>query len=590
MPDLAELTAQEEYAQIRAALTPEERAELDMLLAWEPPPKVTLHDLVIQDERGNLVPLTWNPAQRIILEELGIDPDEPCPDISGLCWRKRILKARRTGITTALMALYFLDTYNNNERLTVSMAHNQDSAEGIFEIVHRFYRFLPREKYKKAARANVREFYWTEQHSRFIVTTANQRNALSGLTVNNLHKSEYAKWEGRVEEIKSLDASLNIAARWGNIVEETTAFGLNHFYHSWQSSNRDDTPYKSIFLPWFRDPRNVADVPSGMALTEQERDNKEVFGLRMEQIAWYREAQREHGDLVSQEYPYSPSEAFLSTGNARFRRPFLQSYLDHMYPAGKYAITYAEDGSIDTNWNPIRIEINSWMGVLTTYRDPDPDHRYIILADTAKGLNPGGIADFSVAHIWDLEDAEQVGHYRGQMVEQDFATDLYTLGMMYNRALIVVETPGPGEAVLSYLGTTREGQSQAYPHIYHHRDDDVFNQRTGLRTLKEPGWKCTHTSRPEADAKLASMLKDAEDDLTGAILIRDPNTIEELIHYIYVTRDRCEAEAGAHDDEVSCMRMLAMVWGQYTTRGKTQLRQLTPAKPKAFTGSQGGRR
>ena len=60
-------------------------------------------------------------------------------EYSRRCGRRNIvLKARQLGITTYVAARYFIQTITRPGTLTVQVAHNDDSAQAIFRVVHRF--------------------------------------------------------------------------------------------------------------------------------------------------------------------------------------------------------------------------------------------------------------------------------------------------------------------------------------------------------------------------------------------------------------------------------------------------------------------
>ena len=48
------------------------------------------------------------------------------------------------GITTYVAARFFIQTITQPGTVTVQVAHDQDSAEEIFQIVHRFWENLPK--------------------------------------------------------------------------------------------------------------------------------------------------------------------------------------------------------------------------------------------------------------------------------------------------------------------------------------------------------------------------------------------------------------------------------------------------------------
>ena len=91
--------------------------------------------------------------------------------------------------------------------LTLQVAHTQEAAEEIFRIVHRFVDWLPeqlREGPLVTSRANVRQVVFPEMDAQYRVVSAADRNAGRGLTVQNLHCSEVARWPGDPAETLSL--------------------------------------------------------------------------------------------------------------------------------------------------------------------------------------------------------------------------------------------------------------------------------------------------------------------------------------------------------------------------------------------------
>ena len=105
--------------------------------------------LKIRDKAGVEQAFVLNAAQRQIAKDWG---------------RKNImLKARQLGMTTYVAARFFIETITRPGTLTVMVAHDQQSAENIFRIVHRFQEKLPEEMRKgalKTSRANVRQLVW----------------------------------------------------------------------------------------------------------------------------------------------------------------------------------------------------------------------------------------------------------------------------------------------------------------------------------------------------------------------------------------------------------------------------------------------
>jgi hypothetical protein len=163
--------------------------------------------LWVRNKQGQLVKLAPNRAQA---------------EYAAHCTRRNIvLKARQVGITTYVAARFFVNTITRPGTVTVQVAHNQESAEEIFRIVHRFLENLPprlRTGALVTSRANVRQLVFPVLDSEYRVETAADPHAGRGLTIHNLHCSEVASWPRDAETtLASLRAAV---APEGEIVLE----------------------------------------------------------------------------------------------------------------------------------------------------------------------------------------------------------------------------------------------------------------------------------------------------------------------------------------------------------------------------------
>ena len=154
--------------------------------------------LRIRARDGQFVPLTANHAQREFARRRG--------------QRNIVLKARQMGISTWVAGRFFLKTITQPGTLTLQVAHSQDAAEQIFRMVHRFYERLPgglRDGVLRVSRSNAGQLVFPNLDSEYRVASAADGNAGRGITVQNLHCSEVARWKGDgAETLASLRAAL----------------------------------------------------------------------------------------------------------------------------------------------------------------------------------------------------------------------------------------------------------------------------------------------------------------------------------------------------------------------------------------------
>lgn len=113
--------------------------------------KELIEQLKIRGKSGTLVTLRPNRTQREYARNRSL--------------RNIVLKARQLGMTTYIAAQFFVNTITHPGTLSVQVAHDQESAEEIFRMVHRFLENLP-ERLRKGAlrtsRANVRSWYFRD--------------------------------------------------------------------------------------------------------------------------------------------------------------------------------------------------------------------------------------------------------------------------------------------------------------------------------------------------------------------------------------------------------------------------------------------
>lgn len=318
-------------------------------------------------------------------------------EYSTKCTRQNIvLKARQVGITTYIAARFFLQTITRPGTLTVQVAHSQESAEAIFNIVQRFWENLPKAMQKGAlikSRSNVRQIVFPKLDSEYRVETADD-NAGRGMTIHNLHCSEVSRWSrGGLETLASLRAAV---VPEGEIVLESTPNGaVGAFYGEWQKAN--ETGYTQHFFPWWYDEYYQQKVQKGktlpplaMPLTAEESELVKLHGLSERQIGWRRAQWKMLRDLAAQEYAEDPNTCFLASGECVFD---LAAIVKGLSVAG----------------NPAELQDN---GRLTIWLPPQKGKRYIVGVDTAGGGSEGDYACAQVIErITGMQCAELHGHF-----------------------------------------------------------------------------------------------------------------------------------------------------------------------------------
>jgi hypothetical protein len=149
--------------------------------------------------------------------------------------------------------------------------------------VHRFLEWLPEELRKgplRTSRANARQLAFPELDSQYKVVSAGERNAGRGLTVQNLHCSELARWPGNPAEIL---AGLRAAMAPGaELIVESTPDGVGGCFHEeWRKARRNPGWCAHFFHGGWSGAIG-ADAVDENSLTEEEQELRQRHRLDLE--------------------------------------------------------------------------------------------------------------------------------------------------------------------------------------------------------------------------------------------------------------------------------------------------------------------
>lgn len=417
--------------------------------------------------------------------------------------RNIVLKARQLGLTTWTAARFFLRTITRPGTLTLQVAHTQQAAEEIFRIIHRFYEWLPefvRNGALATSQLNVRQMVFRELDSEYRVVTAGDRNAGRGLTVQNLHCSELARWPGdAAETLAGLRAAL---APDAEVILESTPDGVGGCFHDeWQ--NAEMTGTVRHFFPWWMESRYAARPVDPATLTDEERALQTRVPLTLEQIGFRRQIRANFQGLARQEYAEDAESCFMASGDSYFE-------------------IAAIDARLQSAREPVEREHNSELEI---WLAPQAGRQYLIAVDPAGGGSDG---DYSAIQVIDFATAMQCAEFASHMGGLELAQYVVALARRYNDAWVVVERNNMGSGVLAYLEA-----SCRYERLY--------------REGGQAGWLTSSLSRPAAVNKLSVAL------VNHAELIQSRRLLTECRTFVRLQNGKIGARSGAHDDRVMAM-------------------------------------
>lgn len=530
---------------------------------------------VVVDKEKNLIPFFLNEVQndfiKNVLNKAKLDyANREITDISIL-----ILKGRQQGFTTAITAYQLACSITQRNFEGITLADEASNTEAIFQNKAKYvYNQLPDNIKPTEKFNNKRQMLFDKINSSWSVDTATKQVGRSR-TINFLHGSEVAFWRDGVSDIL---AGLGEALTKSAIkIFETTANGFNDFRDMWKSG-----AHINVFYEWWRTSEYRIEFAS-----KQTRDNflqrvetreewiyerlrwlKYVKRLDDEQLWWYYSKYKKmlNKDLIKQEYPCTPDEAFLSSGNCIFDKDKIITRLDAApkplkvgYFEYDYDDTLPAFGTLnpytDRPYEKFKISNIKWVndsnGYIKLYCLPNTPEvsQYCIGGDTA-----GEGSDYFTGHVLDAKYGTQVAVLRQQMDSDLYSRQMYCLGMYYKQALIGIESNFDSFPI-------KELVRLGYPNMYVREREDKF---TGIKE-KSYGFRTTNVTRPVI---ISNLVKIARENIE---LINDMDTLKEMLMFIKNENGRAEAQEGEHDDLVMGLAIAFRVMEQVVLKNESIL-------------------
>jgi hypothetical protein len=522
-------------------------------------------NLKIKNKAGEIVPLKFNPIQKVIIEKVLDDLANKRPV------RYIILKARQEGVSTLIEAIIYWWTANHKNVKSKIVAHDQETSQVLYDMFRRYHEnsnplFKPKTKYNTRSDLTFDDDDGTGLKSQIDVSSAKNTGTGRGQTIQCLHGSEVSLWQDGSELMAGL---MQAVPKLPNtmIFLESTANGIGDFFHkTWQAAKAGNSVFTPLFFKWSDDPTYRLPVPPNFKLTDEEKVLKIENGLDDEQLAWRRETMKEFtGDdkKFYQEYPLNDIEAFLASGNPRFNTTALIKMDEKCYEPKSYELIEKEEKGGKIQFGPIRKEfklIEVIGAPLKIWKEPVAAKKYVIGADVAEGIN----GDFSVATIMDVDTTETVARWRGDAEPAEFGEILEQLGRYYNNALIACEINNHG------LTTVQRIRDMHYPNLYRREKgvDERFEEFTS-----KLGWKTDRKTKPLMINALSEAI------YTGQLQDYDHTFIRECMEYVVDDRGRTNAQIGAHDDTVISTAIALQVFDWTDIKIKsTQIPSRIPTK------------
>ena len=447
-----------------------------------------------------------------------------------------VLKGRQQGFTTLVTAYQLSCSILNRNFQGYTLADKSDNAEAIFQNKAKYpYSQLPDALKPTEKFNNRKQLLFEKINSSWAVDTATKDVGRSR-TVNFFHGSECAFWK---DGISPVQGALGEAFTKNCIkIYESTANGYNDYKTMWDSG-----VHINCFYEWWKTKEYRITIPSedikNAFIDNMEKKNDWIYErlrwlrddkkLDIEQLYWYYKKYEGYLDkrLIRQEYPCSPHEAFLLSGDNVFDTEALLARLEVIQKPLKVGyFLYDYDGLHISNirW------VNDRNGYINIYQLPNTPAvtKYCIGGDTA-----GEGSDYFTGHVLDARTGIQVAKLKHQFDADQYTKQMYCLGKYYKDALIGIEANFDSFPIM-------ELQRLGYANQYVRETQDTY---TG-KTEKRFGFKTTSLTRPTIISRLIEIVREHCDT------INDKETLEELLTIIRNEKGRIEAPEGGHDDEM----------------------------------------
>ncbi len=504
-----------------------------------------LYFIITKD--GKKEPFTMNRAQLHFFLNYLVTPGK-------IYHRHVILKARQLGFTTFIDIFILDEILFNTNKEGIIIAHKVQDATEIFDkkIDFAIRNMAPDVKgaffkinHNSARKIQVVVDYGPEQGS-----TSSIAVSVSGRsgTYHLVHISEFAKmcvlFPKRAEEVET--GTFPTVPFDGFIFIESTAEGMaGRFYEifneRWNSRDKITPQLSQVqFMPHFynwqyddMEMKKIADTIPTSQMDECEIDwgeyQKENNLTDLEITYYYMKWQQFGGkggtDAVKklkQEYPTTPEEAFLSTGQSYFPIAKVASLLQRTQPGMKGELIVNDKGEPEF--------IQSSSGNFEMFKKPELGTKYIIGGDTSEGLAHG---DAQVLYVLNHKTEECDGLYRSQVSPDELANEAYKLGKFYNWALLAIEVNKDGLWVNDAL------EKMGYINLYARKVFDDITQKI----TKFFGWKTTSSTRPFSLAALKAVFLRKDGGFPAALL-------NEMFTFIRNVKGKPEAMDKKRDDVV----------------------------------------
>lgn len=498
----------------------------------------------VVDKKKKVIPFFLNNVQQRFIEILNKAiqdyNDGLITNISLL-----VLKGRQQGFTTLITAIQLARTITRHNFEGLTLSDKSSNTEAIFQNKAKFiYNKLP-DSIKPTEKYNSKkQLLFEKLNSSWAIETATAQVGRSR-TVNFFHGSECAFWK---DGIATIQASLGEAFTQDSIkIYETTANGFNDYRTMWKSGE-----HINCFFEWWQTAEYRLNFETKNRRTKFLNDIYRVKdwiherlkwlleekGLDENQLYWYYKKYNGYIDkeLIKQEYPCTPDEAFIASGKCYFDKDQIIKYIDKLEKEKNYGVikrgyfNYRIQSDSNIKKNIVDIEwVDDPAGCIKIFEEPKRYVPYVLGGDTA-----GEGSDKNTGTVIDNISEKIVATLEQEKDETSYTIQIFCLGWYFNKALVGLETN------FSTYPTKMLSEEYRYPNLYVREKEDDY---TG-KLYKSYGFETNKKTRPIILANFQNIMN------TETHKITDIEILREGLVFIKNEKGRPEAQQGCHDDKI----------------------------------------
>ena len=494
----------------------------------------------IVDKKGNKIIFKRNSAQA------DFDKNKHCKNI--------ILKSRRLGFTTYEAIDNFDDTLFIQNFSALFLAHTKDDAIEIFDTKVDFvWKNLDKELLKlwKVDSSTARKLKFDFGDN----TYSQIKVALSGRsgTFNRVHSTEFAKLCAKYPALSKefIRGTIQSLTPDGRLDMESTAEGMSGdffemFTEAWYRKRPPlKAEFKAHFYNWQWEKDEMKDIEpmsvSGMDESDKFAKYQKQHRLNDVEITYYYYKWllcNKNWDSLHQEYPTTPEEAFVASGNCFFNQERIRDFM----------IKCPEPLEIDKKLIPPYLLQYYLDKDLIIYETPQEYAIYVAGGDVAEGKGQ----DSSVLNGINNKSLKTAFSFKSNTIRQDdYAKVCNELGKWYNTAYLGIES-NSGLWVLNELLEKYE-----YTNLYfREKIDDITHS-----VSKQVGFHTGGTSRKMLVDNLLVNFNQYE-------CWNNKDFLKECLTFVKDDMGKPSAQEGKHDDEVIATAIAYYIRENVLTKSK----------------------